>query len=486
MGSGDDTARRFVSRSTEGSIRAGAVSLLALAEIPLALILYFYLVPRWFGYWTPVLVSAFAAPLLLLRSEASVRDAVAMWRRYDKPREDGPLAYWEWALILGGAIICSGAVSWWVMETWLAPHVGWSLFWRSFLLGLLCLNIGLAIGIGVSRAGTGGGARAAMVVAVGTGIVAGAEAGVVATAGMLVAAGVAVGAALVVGAELITTEAVAVIVAVVVGGLLVWGLYLGLWLRSVLVRALSVLRALPEGFAGLVGNWHRAMLCEDVFHAPELIPGARSLGLDLRGENEAEDEESWAKSAMLLAYPLAILWRLALKSTFWLYGPVLFIAHPGSLGGRAAREEWLTRDKTAWERLLFWAALALFALAVLTLLDPGDLVALWRESKAAGVPFDLLTWSLALDWEALRSQPWRWFSLANLACALAVFLWRDALAKRLANGEALALRGWPVGALVRLARAQIAFFVGYWLLSLIYFVPFMVESGRAPGWRASR
>jgi len=257
---------------------------------------------------------------------------------------------------------------------------------------------------------------------------------------------------------------------------------MGLWLRSVFERAAGILHALPKGFAQIGGNWRRAMLCEDFRHAPEVIPGARAINLDLRSTKEIEEEMSWAEIVMLLAYPFAILWRLGLKSTFWLYGPALFIAHPGNLTNPTAREKWLTRGKTAWERLIFWTGLGVFAFTVLTLLDFGDLIALWRESKAAGVPFDLLTWSLALDLEAFLSQPWRWFSLANLLCALGVFFWRDIIAQRLGNGEAIAMHGWPVGALVRLARAQLVFFAGYWFLSLLYFVPFMVESGRAPDW----
>jgi len=68
MANENDTAPRFVWRSTDDSVRNGTISLLAIAEIPVALFLYFYIIPQWFGYWTPVIISAIAAPLLLRRS----------------------------------------------------------------------------------------------------------------------------------------------------------------------------------------------------------------------------------------------------------------------------------------------------------------------------------------------------------------------------------------------------------------------------------
>ena len=238
MGSivGAGSGRKWVWVSTEESVERGTISVLACAEVAAGIWLYWWLIPRWFETNLHLLISVLVAPLLLLRSPASVAAALAAFQRFD---EGGyfSLRSKRGAVALLLTVGSAAVVSWGLAETWLSGHDAWSLFWRAGIVGW----IGVQIGIAVATAVVGGGALAVAV-----------------TVAMAVAVAVA-GAGAGAGAGFVT----------LVGP----GLLLGIWLRSVIVRIGATLRHWKEGWRRLSVNWRSLVWAHDLRRPPELLPG---------------------------------------------------------------------------------------------------------------------------------------------------------------------------------------------------------------------
>ncbi len=415
----EPSSRGWVWHSTPQSIGAGKPSILAIFEIVVALALYFG-AARVFGWWLPILTSAIAAPLVLLRSEASVGRAETMWGEYDRKGDRDEIPRSELILFVVPGLTVSFAVSWWLATHWLDGHAGWDLYWRSTMIGILAINISIAVAVAGARV-------------------------------LLIGSGFAI----------------------------------GIFIRTLFIRVASILPEWRDGLIDLPANWRRVMLHEDLWHPPELLPGVSREAMAVynpRGVWKMTDDKTGLAYGMfyllktlliIIWFAPAILWRFALKSTFWLYGPALLIAYPKAEG----RQQWLSRRMTAWERHQWILALILLGVSLATLTGFSALFGMWAQASEAGVPF-FLTWALTLDWGALLTQPWRLLSLLNLICALAIFYWRDHLRACIKNGETVSMQGWPVGCLMCLARLQIGIFIFYWLVSLWNLAHYLDASGK--------
>ncbi len=86
-----DTGSKWVWWSTEESVERGAISVLACAEVAAGIWLYWWFIPWWFETNLHLLISVLVAPLLLLRSPASVEAALAAFDRYTNMDEGVPL-----------------------------------------------------------------------------------------------------------------------------------------------------------------------------------------------------------------------------------------------------------------------------------------------------------------------------------------------------------------------------------------------------------
>ena len=374
--------RRWVWRSTEASIAEKQISVSALIEIPMAICLYsalaYYSPWPWFS-----LLACLAAPLLLLRSDQSVRMGVEMLRHYHNLNQQTISKKHLWIVVVA-SILFSGLFDYWVLSTpanqWLVEHTGWALGWRSALVGaveVVVVAVGAAVGAGavvgaivgaIVGVGMGAGvvAGAGAVLSVGPGVVAGAGAGAVVVAVVVVGVGVVVGVVAVlamvvvaiagagVGVDVgaivgVGVDAVAVAVAVVVvvlavavavsvavatgaiagaGAFFLPGLIFGIFLRSLVIRSWATLRHLGPGFDDFVGNFFETVCVVDVWHPPSLLPGAEEVNkrLGIRYWLSASPDtlfESWVRWMFVgVVYLPALLYRWNLKASSWLWGPV--------------------------------------------------------------------------------------------------------------------------------------------------------------------
>ena len=127
---------------------------------------------------------------------------------------------------------------------------------------------------------------------------------------------------------------------------------------------------------------------------------------------------------MLLAWALPTwLYRLSLKSTAWLYLPILLTRVPARLRDGAARQDFIARqNRTWWERIGILAALIALLYALVFAIDWGQLgdLAEVRTGETPLTPYHVL---LVLD---LGRLPWwNWVSVPAALLTVVLFFWID-------------------------------------------------------------
>jgi hypothetical protein len=345
-----EPTKRFVWWSTDKSVSDGVPSVLACLEVVVAVGAY-WAIAIYFEITTHLWVSICVAPLLLLRSEQSIALEAQWFDSYVKrSREIDRLdmrtllrSVEFWSSIAAG-LIALASVSYVLAREWLAGHESWSLYWRSAVVGCVALAIVIAIATAAAGAAlkTAIAARAALKTVVG-----------LPNRGML-AKGVA--------AALVLVEILSVL--------------LGLWLRTVAIRFAAT--ALFPAFWDIPTNFRRALFVVDLYHPAELVPGysgsfPNTSAEVLRRLGNNNSRFRWLGPLIYVAWLVpGSLYRLSIKSTCWLYLPLIYIASerdlavaPAHFVDRLIRGGW-----EGWRRML--AGLTVIAFVVTMLASSSD------------------------------------------------------------------------------------------------------------------
>jgi len=433
-----------VFHSSDASVANGQISWCAVLEIPLSIALYgalaYYSPWPWFS-----LLACMAAPLLLLRSAVSVRRGKAMLWRY--MRRGKGLRKTE---VLAVAAV-SALFSYWVSDAWAAqwlmPHIGWALFWRSALIGVLVVLGSVAVSFASAGLVAGAAAYAGesesedvisgVAVFAGAGAITGTLPLVVALAGLGLVSiafslvGVLVGVLLSViavvalefwlGLEIeglviamtpdsvlhgagsgrgISYIASGMAVVSVVGAaasalLLVPAIGLGAFTRITWIRVLATLQCIFSGLAEFSQNWRETVLVVDLWHLPTLLPGAEQVNQVLDAKYLMKQaSENWVGA--LLKYALiglvclpALLYRWNIKASAWLWGPLAFALRPAIWANEESMRETMSKQ-TTWPLLglMFAVALGLGTWLLGPWLDPSlaSEVPTWLSKLAQYLP----------------------------------------------------------------------------------------------------
>ncbi len=442
--------------TTDESVARGQVNLWAIVETVIAIGVFWWVtltVETWTIFWS----SLFVAPLLLLRSEASVKQGVEWFEKgffgwtwpEDKDEKRGAEKRLErWVAVFAGLIgLALGAmIAHRLAITFLVGAEGWPAFWQGTAVGAISVAGAAAAAAAATMAVDGENAEAAGV-ATSVGAAAAAAAAAVAVAGAGAAAAAGAGAGALAG---VATVAVAVAVAGAGAGagagalagaltgvtLIVFvlpGLALGMLLFTVLIRFLATLRHPVAGLVALPSNIRRLTLFTAPGHAPDLLPGLPSAH-DLRPGQMIEEfrrqlssDDTFERStgiAVALAIPVWFLpgwaYRFILKSTMWFWWIGLFLggAPDVSEGTRGLKADHLLK----WWH---WASIVASAagLAVTAAVTWGP--AAIGNSLSATPILPVLAILVAFDF--VHSPLLPTINVLNAALAIALVLWAQSI-----------------------------------------------------------
>ncbi|MEP2717040.1 hypothetical protein [Pseudophaeobacter sp.] len=441
------TPSPFVWYSTKESRTTGIVSLLAVAETVICVALYWLFWLKWGVTWHHWMIVV-ATPLVLMRSKASVKKGVAWFDAYWHVRSQESHSYVKRIAFAALSAVFSLCVAWFLARNWLADLTGWPLIWRSAIVGLISLNLGLAVAIARAAEEAGTMARSITRALARTGSLAIAGAGTVAILGL--------------------------------------GFAIGIWFRAIMTRAMATFSHPIDGLHSIPTNWRHFVWHLDFLDPPELLPGHYASGFgqfagDLR--NEASRGISEFIMLYLLALPVfylpALFWRWSIKSTAWFYLPLLWV-------GRG----W---QNIHGEELLIWAKgysrkwinitgvlLAAFLLSVslVALIVPVDFFDLQKTLRDSGAPLPMIGIVLVLDWQSLAAQPWHWFYLPSWAITLMLFFLIDDHGTDIEKGAKAELRLPVLRRWMWISNARTALTNLGLLIALLYFLKAVDATGQ--------
>src|ERR1700730_9300946 len=152
---------------------------------------------------------------------------------------------------------------------------------------------------------------------------------------------------------------------ILVASVFLFGWIFGFLARVILTRFLATLCHLPAGLTTLPVNWSRTLFWTDLATTPELVPGyVGHLELDFQYlYREVQSIPQWGAEKFIGVFIICLfflpvyLYRLSIKSTFWLYWPLAYIANDASGNTRpAVLFDRLSATPVAWFSFLAAAA----------------------------------------------------------------------------------------------------------------------------------
>jgi hypothetical protein len=444
-----DRQHFFVWHSTAASVESGTISILAACEVIVAVILYWF-VAVWLHTQAHLWISIAIAPLLLLRSEASVALGVKWFEHYiDAGFRQSPeqairsLRAWLAAVpaAIGiGWVACSlsrgfllgtpdwRTVSYAVIVGYLSSQVGVVIVgtialhelivlmaWRS-IAALVAFATVIAVSVGVLISGAG----------LVSGLVVVATTAALAILGMSRAppVGQAIGRAsattneeshgITAGREVLTKEPLSFLI-------FAPALFFGGWLRTLAIRFAATAPHLWAGILSLPENWRRTLFAIDLSYPPEIIPGYRKPDLGQISYLMAEIKQGanslerlvWLIGFVIMFLP-AYFYRLTIKSTCWFYLPIIYIVRTQRLSTNPR----LLAD-LLWTNPFEWWRRFLATLVLGTLVASHAIAA----SARAALPTEIvspLEYVFLIDPGAIK--PWQWFNLGSALLTVIIFL----------------------------------------------------------------
>jgi len=278
------------------------VSVLALLETLLASLVGLLLI--WSGVYWILWTSLFLTFLVHLRSEKSVEDGVRVFdRSLDKLANNTPS---QRILIHSLIVLFSIALIWiFLLAPRLLENFGWIGSYVSLVLvGFVSLNILVASAVFVFLLS-------------------------------LVLSNVVKEKTSSDGDQSDDLSKWALITIVVFGTALLPGSVISVTFCFIIIRSASTLRYLRDGLANFLQNWATLMMKTDLTTEPELLPGLpedhsfsfRSVVSEF-AESRQDILTKYINLLPLGVFVPSVFYRLILKSSFWFYAPLMWVASP--------------------------------------------------------------------------------------------------------------------------------------------------------------
>jgi hypothetical protein len=393
------TTPLFVWGSTESSIRRHIPSALAALEVLVALIGW-WSYAAYFQTFGHIWISICVAPLLLLRSNQSITLGAAWFFSYketlrksedeaelfnqkrldyqkNRPLFDrklppflfepfSTLRFKEAAIVFLAALAVSSLVSYLLIGRWIVGHEFHG-FWVFLLIGFLSSYLGSAASVAAMPAGSSPHTGIISVFGTLLGPAVGAGIGDGFTTALLSGAGVAFSVVL---------QSLASFLLPKTARSINFSFELGIWLRTLAIRFLATAHFLKAGFWKIPTNFSDTLFVIDARQLPELMPGYRddSIGEDILTcdgvlrilRRAIKKKDAYDISTNLIRFLIffipAYVYRLSIKSTCWLYLPLVYVAGTHDFGSTPAHFiDRLERSRReGWRRALATLTLAGF------------------------------------------------------------------------------------------------------------------------------
>lgn len=201
--------------------------------------------------------------------------------------------------------------------------------------------------------------------------------------------------------------------------------------------------------------------------------------------NTGMDEKILGAILIPIVFLPSLLYRYSIKSTCWLYLPLIYVAHlPGRLRDAEGRLIWVRALPAKFiEATRFGLAVLTLGIAFFALIDAAALRALLTAAGARETPVTIFSLLVVLDFGDIR--PWQYFTLPSAALTILLFLLLDSIRKEEAAGATIDALGWKIGTALFADRVRSLLVYSWLALALYYFAEYAYRGCLLPDWMAS-
>lgn len=229
------------------------------------------------------------------------------------------------------------------------------------------------------------------------------------------------------------------------------GLVGAIAVRALAARFLGTILNLPAGLKSFPQNWIEQTFCVDCTSPPELVPGlatdhAMSFSTWI---NHSKTDKSAIRSQEDLVHQIehlfitilifcpAIIYRLFLKSSAWIYFPIVwFFDVPSKLKSDAGRHVWIgTAGRSKWDIFLVSSSFLILLLTFLRVFDLQILQEVYEVISERKLPFVPLAFMSSVSIE--RFVVWDAVAIPVASLTVVLFFWLDSLRVKLEFGASL-------------------------------------------------
>jgi hypothetical protein len=190
------------------------------------------------------------------------------------------------------------------------------------------------------------------------------------------------------------------------------GMFIGGWVRSVSIRFRATLCCLWSGFLALPENWWRTLFVIDFRHPPEIVPGYEKPDLLQTSQWLTEIKQARTFLEMLVyltgfavLFLPAYVYRITIKSTCWFYLPIIYIVR-----ARRFKDTPEFFADLLWNSPFEWCR-RLAATTVLAVLFVNQAMSAHTNVLLPTEVVSPIEYVFVIDLHAIR--PWQWFSLTS-------------------------------------------------------------------------
>ena len=412
----------FVLCSDEKSRNEGKVSLLAVAETILSVIGLWWLAD-FFNFYLLLITSIIIGFLVLLRSPSSIEMGQKMFTKYYAT----PISIQQVIIMLGLSFTIVGSFSWILATNWLIGHDGLGFFWRVFTIGFLAVNIAAAVAAAVAITNS----ATATVMATGAAILIGAVAVLVSV--ILSGAGAGAVVYVIIGMTAGAAGSLVTLPASYGAGIIV---------RAGFIRFWATLRHFFIGIPRFAKNWSHLALETDFFSPPELIPGL-SVNHSLNFKNlvkttPTETSYDTIQTVLLgfIIYTPSLIYRYYIKSTAWLYLPLVWLVHIPSTYRKARTGPLIwhsNQQRTHIEQFSICIAVLVLVYYVVGIFNLPMYENVKNTTQEMGLT--LTYWHLIAGLDFSKIDRFYWLPFVNAICLIINFFWSNIIETRISNRE---------------------------------------------------
>lgn len=404
---------RFVWRSTPESIEQQIPSVLAWVEIAIAVAAYWLIAWYWDTHWH-LLSSVFVAPLLLLRSPQSIACGIKLFNFKNKVQSHGFTIFLVNLLIS----LITVFISWYLLNNFLYQYEGFVLFGFMFVL----FSFTLILTILIKEEFSTGEVIIVWLPVVVEGVVFSLTSFSMSFLAMFIFVSLVSFTSDIKDLDTSKVSKEELLASNIVSLPIILLMACAFYFQTVLIRAKSTIRYLPEGISYFRNNWAENMWAIDVFYHPSLIPGyddlTASAMLKEKVINNNDAFRLFQYSIIPFIYIPAFVYRLSIKSTFWFYWPVAYIRY-GLVKHEVDRHVML--KQLVWHPAE-WLRLGLGVLTVLSIVYFATSGFAFNQVQDTS-PTMMFAYIFAVDIGAIK--PWQWLQLCTVG--LTLFLWGRAI-----------------------------------------------------------